>query len=342
MPICTQTTQISPSANSLIVCAGTVTCRDVKGMGAGFLVFKKFFNQDMHIEKGKWSDHLNEILEDYHQDKKPVPPYIRIAKQDSYTGGVATVPVYSANKEQQEELISQYKAAIKGAIDDAIHLQQPLYLQPLGIGVYGWPPALAAQLFAEVISEADPEDKLAITIPIHAQDPKSNDKIFEATLKQALDEKQRTLTITTTAASKKPSPVTEVIKESLPLFVENQPDSGEVTRTTAVGNKRQTDLTFIVDTLINNIETPTGKRWTSGKDSEKVSNLKTLRDAMANTPHEAWSSSESDFIEQIRSVCQKKRNVLHFWATPASVSEFETLLDEKGFTPSNVKNTTLK
>lgn len=177
-----------PKKNSLIVCAGTVTCHTVSSMGAGFTVFKTYFDKNLHHENrpGGWIAALQLQLDNFHQQKQEMPAYSRLAKQDDYLGGVATVPDQLGHKGltfaktlSEQDLQAQYKEALRGAINDALVLQRPLFIQPLGIGVYGWDPELAATFFAEVICQTDPEGKLDISIPIFNPTPGSSNKKFK-------------------------------------------------------------------------------------------------------------------------------------------------------------------
>lgn len=194
MPTVTST-NLEPKKGSLIVCAGTVTCTSVASMGSGFMVFKKYFVDNIHYKDlaGGWQAALQELLDNYHQRKEEMPPYVRLAKQDNYIGGVATVPYKAGNlgltiasssdfKEREKNFKEQYKAAIKGAVLDAKELQRPLFLQPLGIGVYGWNAEDAARMFSEAICEADLKDQVDITIPIFNPQPGSKDELFRETL----------------------------------------------------------------------------------------------------------------------------------------------------------------
>ncbi|MCC5014343.1 MULTISPECIES: hypothetical protein [unclassified Legionella] len=80
-----------PKKNSLIVCAGTVTCHTVSSMGAGFTVFKAYFDKNLHHENrpGGWVAALQLQLDNFHQQKQEMPAYSRLARQDDYLGGVA-------------------------------------------------------------------------------------------------------------------------------------------------------------------------------------------------------------------------------------------------------------
>ena len=186
-----------PPEKALIVCAGTVTCRSVAGMASGFNLFKHYFKQNIHSHPNSnqgWEEDLNLKLSNYHAGQN-MPLYCRIASQDSYVGGVATVACKSARnvcvspthnaQASAEELAEQYKAAVRMAIQDAISLGRPLYLQPLGIGVYGWEPIEAANLFADVFAEFQ-ESELNVQIPIYNQTPGSPDRGFEAQLQARL------------------------------------------------------------------------------------------------------------------------------------------------------------
>lgn len=177
-----------PQKNSLIVCAGTVTCHTVASMGAGFTVFKDYFNKNLHHENlpGGWITALQLHLDNYHQQKQEIPAYMRLAKQDDYLGGLATVPdklghkgLTLAKNVTEQELQEQYKEAVRGAVKDALAVQRPLFIQPLGIGVYGWAPELAASFFAEVICQTDSNAVLDISIPIFNPTPGSNNEKFK-------------------------------------------------------------------------------------------------------------------------------------------------------------------
>lgn len=185
-----------PEKGTIIVCAGTVTCHKVSQMGAGFSVFKKYFSDDVAYEENEknWQAVLNHRLHDFFHDKKPMPAFQLIAKSQDYLGGVATVP-YLAGKVSldptrssptQSELEQDYLNAVKGAIETASDLERPLYLQPLGIGVYGWAGEKGGELFSQAIKLVNSDDKLTITIPLFKTEPQSNDQRFKASLKKQL------------------------------------------------------------------------------------------------------------------------------------------------------------
>lgn len=192
-----------PQKNSLIVCAGTVTCRTVSSMGAGFTVFKEYFDKNLHHENlpGGWIAALQLQLDNFHQHKQEMPAYIRLAKQDSYLGSIATVPDKLGHKGltfaktiTEQDLHAQYKEAIRGAIKDALLVQRPLFIQPLGIGVYGWDPELAATFFAEVICQADPKAELDISIPIFNPTSGSNNEKFKLRFSREMEKNRRPIT----------------------------------------------------------------------------------------------------------------------------------------------------
>ncbi|WED43030.1 hypothetical protein [Legionella cardiaca] len=337
MTVKTQPANLTPQDNSLIVCAGSVTCDNVSNMGSGFNVFKKYFNKNKHESGDKgWQEAYNELLKKYYSVTDNMPAYIRIAQQDGYIGGIATVPVYTSfrgltfkEKFSEEDLHAQYQQAIKGAVNDAKSLKRPLYLQPLGIGVYGWNPELAAELFAKAIIASDPNDEVEIIIPIYDQTANSNDKRFERALKKELA-KQRELDLSELdVGTPKASLPERENEESLSAETLSAP----TTEAIPLLDPRQSKLNTIVNTLIKNIEEAQGNRRTSGKNSFKVTNLRTLSDEIIQTSANDWSSPvEQRFIEQIMTVCQTKRNPWHFWATPASVKEFAMLLEREGLT----------
>lgn len=121
--------------------------------------------------------------------------YCQIAQQGSYIGGVATVACLQGRNHitpthkrmAQEDLEEQYKAAVRLAVEDAIRLNRPLYIQPLGIGVYGWEPVLAATLFGEVFAEFQ-STELEVYIPIYNQNEQSKDRQFAAKLQLDMDQ----------------------------------------------------------------------------------------------------------------------------------------------------------
>lgn len=173
-----------PKPGSLVVCAGTVTCGDVLSMGAGFLAFKATFPgsswwnhlQEKLITPRRLKDNLS-IDKDIRKTIK-IPSYLsNIAKNGTLIGSVATVPYLRQNNpillNNEISAREQYKDAVRGAVKEAQQLGRPLYIQPLGIGVYGWDPELAATLFYEVFQELDIEgrkdikNKIDITIPIY-------------------------------------------------------------------------------------------------------------------------------------------------------------------------------
>lgn len=188
---------LPPPKHALIVCAGTVTCPTVEHMGRGFLMFKQYFDENHHSDtknsKG-WILDLNQKLTRYQSGDK-LPLYCRIAQQGTYIGGVATVASLreggpytpTHQKMEQRDLEEQYKEAVRLAIQDAIQLRRPLYIQPLGIGAYKWNPNLAAMLFGEVLAEFKTTD-IEIAVPIFDQAENSNDRQFAAQLQTYIDQ----------------------------------------------------------------------------------------------------------------------------------------------------------
>jgi hypothetical protein len=86
-------------------------------------------------------------------------------------------------------------------------------------------------------------------------------------------------------------------------------------------------LIHIIDTLIDNIKNQHNGRMTNRNSDWKTKQLadiqKGLRGEQGCTPEIVQL-----YVNEIRSVCAQKRNVLHFWATPHSVAEFEKLLTD--------------
>jgi hypothetical protein len=174
-------TRSAPKQNALVVCAGTVNIPTVDGMGEGFNFFKDTFGRN-----APWTMTLQGYLDNHFNHGQSMPAYITlnnaIKPRDNLLGGVATVPIFSnsASMEQQAAMRVQYEAAVRGAIQAAKNSQpqRPLYIQPLGIGAYGWNPELAASLFAMVIQAEDPNSELDITINIYNTSPGSSDLRF--------------------------------------------------------------------------------------------------------------------------------------------------------------------
>jgi hypothetical protein len=183
----------------LLVCAGTVTSENVTQMGAGFNLFKTTFK----TSRQEWEGALNLRLADFHENNADMPPYMCLVQQGELIGAVATVPLrHSRGLKQQtkmtdEEFKSQYKEAIRGALKDAQERKITLYIQPLGIGVYGWQPKLAASLFVEVIQEVDPMHELTVCIILFDDRANSNDQKFKAYFdkKLPLNDKEKLLKI---------------------------------------------------------------------------------------------------------------------------------------------------
>lgn len=94
--------------------------------------------------------------------------------------------------------------------------------------------------------------------------------------------------------------------------------------------REKTLLINIVDTLINNIETKSGGRWTSGINSEKVEALKAIQAKIEADKGFSIDDSvvQPNYKQEIMEACQIKRNPWHFWAIPNSVTEFKHLLEE--------------
>lgn len=294
----------APAADALVVCAGTITCKQVDTMGAGFNLFKTHFSNNISIENhvGGWKAHLQQFLDAYHNRKQPIPAYVRIARHENLIGGIATVPVMGKknpdhtdahNVAHQEQ---HYKEAVKGAVQDAKTLKRPLFIQPLGIGVYGWPPERAAKLFFDAIQEADPAHEVAVSITLYDPVAGSADQRFKKQFEQLMHE----------------SPLQELAAPGSPDPNESAPQK----------------LAAIVGTLISNIENKAQGRRSSGVDSNKVQQLHLIRERLQKDTPALEDAQLAKYIAEIRSVCRIKRNVLHFWQTPHSVAEFDALLQQ--------------
>lgn len=91
----------------------------------------------------------------------------------------------------------------------------------------------------------------------------------------------------------------------------------------------KTILAEIVGRLISNIENKHGCRITSGINSEKVTKLKTIQEHINQQAElKACSEEYQCRVREIMSICEMKRNPLHFWYTPDSVAEYKDLLNQ--------------
>jgi len=260
-----------------------------------------------------------------------MPAYVRIAKQDGLVGGVATVPckparigrgfsVYKDDSERDKKFEDEYRLAVKQAIIDAKQLNRPLFLQPLGIGVYGWNPKFAAALFADVIVNEDPNDEIDITIPIFSPTEGSPSFAFKTALIAEMAQRGRHPSDT----MKKVDTITAVVSKD-------------------VSSPMHRDVLFaIVGQLIHNIESKNGNRWTSGINSVKVQQLNQLQNIIKSDKGEikAGSKEAEDYLLKIMKICEMKRNPLHFWATPESVGEYKALLQQHNINLPDETNAT--
>lgn len=89
-------------------------------------------------------------------------------------------------------------------------------------------------------------------------------------------------------------------------------------------SNKMTRLIDIIDILKSNILDQKNERQTIRNSSWKVNLLNDIQDKLRD-PNQA-STDINQHIEDISNVCAMKRNVLHFWSIPHSVSEFEQLL----------------
>jgi hypothetical protein len=328
MPVHTSDSLI-PKKNSLVVCAGTITCYKVSDMGSGFVLFKDLFEGGLSCNTpGKtWEEELQVYLDSYFNEKKPMPSYVRVAQQKkgAFIGGVATVPVkghlgvnHPEEKPSEIEEESQYKLAIINSINDARALKRPLFLQPLGIGVYGWDSKKAATLFAESIILADPNNEIDITIPIYNQSAHSADQVFKETFNQVMTKMLKE------ELSKKEEPKKEESKKEKP---KKKKPKKEKPKKEKFSNKKI--LMAIVQELINNIENKAGTRKTSWNSASKIKILKQIQDSIKSEKKlDSDSDQYQDYIQKIMEACKIKRNPVHFWKKPDSVEEYKKLLEK--------------
>ncbi|MFC3909070.1 hypothetical protein ACFORL_08285 [Legionella dresdenensis] len=114
-------------------------------------------------------------------------------------------------------------------------------------------------------------------------------------------------------------------QEKFPAFEQLILEASEIE--SAVDPEKEA-LSEIIDTLICSIEYGKGSRWTSGKGSDKVEKLSSLKNNIA--------AKETDaIIAELATICQMRRNPLHFWAAPDSAFELELLLTAKGLVRSD-------
>ena len=94
----------------------------------------------------------------------------------------------------------------------------------------------------------------------------------------------------------------------------------------------RSQLIEILGKLIVNISTQGNGRKTTRNSAWKTEQLVAIQKQL-----ETADSEETDinpYINEICTVCAKKRNILHFWAEPHSLAEFEKLLLEEGLSTS--------
>ncbi|BCA96819.1 hypothetical protein TUM19329_31800 [Legionella antarctica] len=91
-------------------------------------------------------------------------------------------------------------------------------------------------------------------------------------------------------------------------------------------------LIAIIDKLIENMSIQQNGRQTTRNSQWKANLLTAIKEDIQLKDSEAIDINQC--IADIRTVCAKKRNILHFWAEPHSVSEFEKMVrDEEIATP---------
>jgi hypothetical protein len=89
-------------------------------------------------------------------------------------------------------------------------------------------------------------------------------------------------------------------------------------------------LVNIIDVLIDNLQDKRNGRLTSRNNEWKRDLLTQIKNNIQRASPLAADAS-SQYIEEIRTVCSKKRNAFHFWSTPHSVTEFKHLLSAQQF-----------
>jgi hypothetical protein len=329
MPVETSN-NLQPKEGSLVVCAGTITTKKAQDMGKGFKLFQDLFKGGLSCNTpGKtWEEELQVHLNKYFKNNTEMPPYVRVAQKDTFIGGVATVPKkgvkgLSDNKKKptEEEEKSQYKLAVINAINDAKELKRPLFLQPLGIGGYGWDAKEAADLFAEAILIGDPNNEVEIIVPIYSQKEKSADQVFKEALNNTLSKTPgRIPSLDKSKKAEEPEPPKQKEDALPPLsshlgVTEDEKDDKDI-------------LIAIVKQLISNIETAAKPRVTYWNSASKVNTLKGIQKSIEDKSPTAGSDEYQEFVQEIMEACKIKRNPIQFWKQPDSVGEYKKLLAE--------------
>ena len=305
---------------ALLVCAGTVTVNTEPDMGAGFVVFKELF--DSYPD---WQVDHDDLLERYRRGKDLMPPFVEVRahpldQQSQLMGGIATVPDrakgYPLHSNQQHDfyaaelLEAQYQAAVEAALLAAQKYNVPLFIQPLGIGEYGWEPLVAARLFHAAIQKIDPLHQLKITIPLHDVSPDSSDQQFGKRLQELYN---------------MPVPVAAPASASPQIF--DAPYSHLAKQTQAPYQASKTDLSklqtlkALVDVLIIGIEIRAGKNTHSKIAKRKLELLSSMSKTLGESPVELTAA-----IKAVSDICKIRRHPFHFWGKTKSTQEFSKLL----------------
>ena len=304
----------------LVVCAGTVTLKKVADMGLGFSLFKRLFASYPH-----WQDDHDDRLDRYHRGKDVMPAFVEVNPQfaedkHQLIGGIATVPARSQgfhlhsntqhNFYSDELLEGQYQAAVEAALLAAQKYNVPLFIQPLGIGEYGWDPLVAARLFHAAIQKIDPLHQLKITVPLFNTIPDSSDQQFGKRLQVLYN---MSAPVVASVSGLPPIPEAQyalLAKQAQPQSHDSRTESSKLH-----------SLKALVDVLIIGIETRAGKNTTSEIAKRKLALLSEMSKLLGESPVELTAA-----IKAVSDICKIRRHPFHFWGKTKSTQAFSKLL----------------
>lgn len=272
--------------SAVVVCAGTVTAKTVSAMSAGFTLFKKLFSTNK-----EWESILQSHLNQFHQKKKDMPSFLPLGRYGETIGGIATVPCLSGFR-------------MKGLkVDrnnyDASQVTQEARMQ-----------TLKEEYMAAVKDAIDyaKGQRMPLTIqPLgigaYGWPPEEAAVLFHKAILEANTEPNKI----NIHILRYPSKNDKKFEKKFKAIADSAPKD--------IAERKQR-LTTIVDTLISNIESRM-----SGKKSNKVSELKKIRDTIKQ------STDLEALTAQIETVCKLRRfNPL---GPPHSVDEYKALLEDQ-------------
>ncbi|ASQ47430.1 hypothetical protein [Legionella clemsonensis] len=106
--------------------------------------------------------------------------------------------------------------------------------------------------------------------------------------------------------------------EQIKVILQALPDENKI--------RQKIELYFIIATLISNIEKGANRR-TSGLGSQKITRFYQVQDQLLQ--EETKDKELPEFMQDVLAICHMKRNPIHFWALPASVTEFLEMAKNK-------------